>query len=167
MDRLALFYNKKSALVQLRSKKLTRKQDPGSFATYKNNDSSGGVMAMIEGIVNESKALETEAIQAEQDAQSAYEQFVQDSNKAVAERNTAIAEKEVTIGNTDGDKVSAEQSLKAVMDDLGSLNTIGKALHNSCDFTLANFEMRQGARDMEVEALRQSVAMLSGSSAGR
>merc|ERR1719421_1912057 len=71
LDRLAQFYNKKgAALVQLRSKK---KQEPGSFATYKNNDQSGGVMAMVEGIVNESKALEQEALQAEQDAQSAYE----------------------------------------------------------------------------------------------
>merc|ERR1719198_1583385 len=122
---------------------------------------------MIQGIVDESKALETEALQAEQDAQSAYEQFVQDSNKAVAERNKGVAEKEVSIGNTDGDLVTAQQSLKATMDDLGSLDTFAKTLHSSCDFTLGNFETRQQARDLEVEALRQSVAMLSGSSQGR
>merc|ERR1711966_376913 len=35
-------------------------------------------------------------------------------------------------------------------------------LHKSCDFTLNNFDIRQEARDQEVEALRQAKAILSG-----
>ena len=35
-------------------------------------------------------------------------------------------------------------------------------LHKSCDFTLKNFDIRQTARDQEVEALRQAKAILSG-----
>lgn len=41
------------------------------------------------------------------------------------------------------------------MDDLGFLDTFAKTLHSRFDFT-------QGARDIEVEALRQSVAKLTG-----
>ena len=35
-------------------------------------------------------------------------------------------------------------------------------LHKSCDFTIKNFDIRQSARDQEVEALRQAKAILSG-----
>jgi hypothetical protein len=35
-------------------------------------------------------------------------------------------------------------------------------LHKSCDFTVKNFDIRQEARDQEVEAIRQAKAILSG-----
>ena len=34
--------------------------------------------------------------------------------------------------------------------------------HGSCDFVLKNFEIRQTARDEEIEALKQAKAILSG-----
>ena len=34
-------------------------------------------------------------------------------------------------------------------------------LHKACDFTIKNFDIRQEARDQEVEALRQAKAILS------
>jgi len=36
------------------------------------------------------------------------------------------------------------------------------ALHQSCDFTMQNFEIRQAGRDQEVSALREAKAILSG-----
>ena len=38
----------------------------------------------------------------------------------------------------------------------------GSCFARSCDFTLKNFDIRQEARDQEVEALRQAKAILSG-----
>merc|ERR1719393_151282 len=35
-------------------------------------------------------------------------------------------------------------------------------LHSSCDFVMKNFEIRQTARDEEIEALKQAKALLSG-----
>ena len=49
-----------------------------------------------------------------------------------------------------------------VMHDLEFLTNTGKLTHWDCDFVLKNFEVRQQARDQGVEALQQSVAMLSG-----
>merc|ERR1719473_377767 len=94
LDRLKQFYDKK-ALLQLKAK-----QDPGSFSTYKKNEKSGGVIAMIQGIVDESVGLEREALQAEQDSQAAYEQFIQESNKGITTRQNGIADKEATRGAT-------------------------------------------------------------------
>ena len=35
-------------------------------------------------------------------------------------------------------------------------------LHSGCDFVLKNFDVRQQARDEEVDALKQSIMILSG-----
>jgi len=159
LDRLKVFYNK-AALLQ--SKSLLRKQDPGSFSTYKKSEKSGGVMAMIQGVIDDAKALEKEAIAAEQDAQTAYETFISDSNKSIAAKSKAIAEKIAEMGTQDENLVTAKGDMKGVMADLDSLNNLNKQTHWDCDFVLKNFDVRQEARDQEVEALRQSVAMLSG-----
>merc|ERR1719199_1589244 len=119
-------------------------------------------MAMIQGVIDDAKALENEAIAGEQNAQSAYETFVSDSNKSIAAASKAIAEKTAVMGTQDEALVTAKGDMKGVMADLESLNNINKQTHWDCDFVLKNFDVRQEARDQEVEALRQSVAMLSG-----
>jgi len=49
-----------------------------------------------------------------------------------------------------------------VLIELEQLSNYNGELHSSCDFVLKNFELRQTARDEEVEALRQAKAILSG-----
>merc|ERR1719261_875101 len=161
LDRLKAFYAAKAAAL-VQSKSLLRKQDPGSFQTYKKNEKSGGVMAMIQGVIDDAKALENEAIAAEQDAQTAYETFISDSNKSIAVKSKAIAEKTAEMGTQDEALVTAKGDMKGVMADLESLNNINKQTHWDCDFVTKNFETRQEARAQEIEALSQSVAMLSG-----
>jgi hypothetical protein len=39
-------------------------------------------------------------------------------------------------------------------------------LHKACDFILQNFDIRQEARDQEIEALAQAKAILSGADFG-
>jgi len=46
------------------------------------------------------------------------------------------------------------------------LSNYNAELHQSCDFVVKNFELRQTARDEEVEALRQAKAILSGANFG-
>merc|ERR1719313_2091469 len=71
------FYDK-AALVQ----KSAGKQEPAGpppppgFKSYSNNAQSGGVMGMIEQIIADAKAMETDALKAEEDMQIAYETFV-------------------------------------------------------------------------------------------
>merc|ERR1719473_921418 len=117
---------------------------------------------MIQGVIDDAKDLENEAVAAEQDAQAAYEQFISDSNKSIAAKSKAIAEKTAEMGTQDENLVTAKGDMKATMADLESLNNINKQTHWDCDFVLKNFDTRQEARDQEVEALSQSVAMLSG-----
>jgi len=46
--------------------------------------------------------------------------------------------------------------------ELEQLSNYKAELHQSCGFVVKNFEIRQTARDEEVEALRQAKAILSG-----
>merc|ERR1719265_1923569 len=59
---------------------------PGGFEEYKKNEASGGVMGMMQSIVDEAKDMEAEAIRDEEDAQKAYEDFVKESNTSIDEK---------------------------------------------------------------------------------
>merc|ERR1719395_373502 len=71
------FYDKKAktALVQ-QSQEPAGPPPPPGFKAYKKNSAAGGVMGMIQQIINDAKAMEAEAIKGEEDAQQAYETFV-------------------------------------------------------------------------------------------
>jgi len=135
---------------------------PEGFKSYNKNAGAGGVMGMIQTIISDAKRMESEATKGEQDAQAAYEDFVKDSNAAIAQRSRDIVNKTEDKAQAEQDKSAADGGLKATMSELEQLNSYNGELHKSCDFVVKNFEIRQTARDQEVEALRQAKAILSG-----
>merc|ERR1719240_724979 len=104
-------------------------------------------MGMIQQIINDAKAMEAETIRSEEDAQKAYEDFVNKSE---------------TKAKAEADLVEAKENKEAVMLELEQLANYKAELHSSCDFVMKNFEIRQTARDEEIEALKQAKAILSG-----
>merc|ERR1719329_895474 len=139
---------------------------PPGFKSYEKNASSGGVMGMIQNVINDAKAMEAEAIRAEEDSQKAYEDFVKDTNDSVEEKSKDITNKSSARSKAEGDKVESEAEHDAVMGELEQLMSASADLHKSCDYTLKNFELRQSTRDDEIEALKQSIAIFSGASFG-
>merc|ERR1719343_1616393 len=103
-----------------------------------------------------------EAIKAEDDAQKAYEAFVKDTNLSIESKSTDIANKSEDKAKAEGDLVEANDEKNAVERILEDLSTYEAELHQACDFVLKNFEIRQTARDEEIEALKQAKAILSG-----
>jgi len=160
------FYEK-AALVQ--KSQGSKKQPAGpppppGFKSYEKNAASGGVMGMMQGIINDAKAMEAEAIRGEEDSQKAYEDFVQETNLSIDAKTKDITNKSEMKARAESDKVEAETEKEAVMGELEQLMNENADLHKSCDFTLKNFELRQTARDDEIEALKQALAMFSGAS---
>merc|ERR1719253_886851 len=119
-------------------------------------------MGMLQQIINDAKSMEAETIRAEEDAQKAYEDFVKDTNSSVEEKNKDIVHKSKIKAKSEADLVQAKESKEAVLLELEQLGNYKAELHSSCDFILKNFEIRQSARDEEVEALKQAKAILSG-----
>merc|ERR1719305_1395149 len=135
---------------------------PPGFKKYEKSGGAGGVMGMIEQIIADAKTLEAEAIQAETDSQKAYESFVKDTNASIEEKNRDITNKTEEKAGAEADKTAAEEGKETAMNEAQQLSNENADLHKSCDFVVKNFDIRQAARDQEVEALRQAKAILSG-----
>jgi chromosome segregation ATPase len=135
---------------------------PAGFKPLKKNAQSGGVMSMIEQIIEDAKAMEAEALRAEKEALAAYATFVQETKASIDEKAKDIANKSGTKAKLEEELVETTQDRDEVVVELEDLANDNKELHTSCDYTLKNFDIRQKARDEEVEALKQAKAILSG-----
>merc|ERR1719428_1650968 len=117
---------------------------------------------MIQGIIDDAKAMETEAIRNEEAAQKDYEDFVKETNMNIEAKTKDMTNKIEEKGKTEAAKVQAETEMENTMLELEQLTNYNLELHKSCDFVMKNFEIRQTARDEEVEAIKQAKAILSG-----
>merc|ERR550525_1807743 len=114
---------------------------------------------MIQQIISDAKAMEAETIRSEEDAQKAYEDFVKETNNSIEAKSKDIINKSETKAKAETDLVEAKEGVLLELEQLSNYNA---ELQQSCNFVLKNFEVRQTARDEEVEALRQAKAILSG-----
>merc|ERR1719408_884943 len=82
LGKLQAFYKnaKGGALLQKSSQ-----EPPVKFNSYSKNAGASPVIGMIEQIIEDSKALESEAVAGESEAQASYEKFVKDSNDIIKE----------------------------------------------------------------------------------
>jgi hypothetical protein len=158
---LAGFYDKKKAAL-IQKQEPAGPPPPAGFDTYKKNAASGGVMGLIQQIIDDAKAMEAEALRNEADAQSAYENFVKETNASINAKSKDIVNKSEIKAKKETELVETKEAKEAVLLELEQLANYNTQLHQSCDFVLKNFELRQTARDEEVEALRQAKAILSG-----
>lgn len=149
--------SERSSLVQIRSH---------SAKDYKKNSGGSGAVSLIETIIEDSQKIEAEAIEGEQDAQSAYEQFVSETSANIKAKNSEIDGKMKEIADAKNDKAEEEANREAQIEELDQLFDSKVNLHKECDFFLANFEVRQTARSEEKEALGQVKAILSGADFG-
>lgn len=159
------FYEK-AALVQ----KSAGKQEPAGpppppgFKSYSNNAQSGGVMAMIQQIIDDAKAMETDAIKAEEQAQMSYEVFVTETNAAIEAATKESITAAENKAKAEAEKSETELARDGVVSEIEALIGENVDLHKSCDYTLKNFDLRQAARQSEMEALKQALSILSGAS---
>jgi chromosome segregation ATPase len=156
------FYGKKAAFLQSHKQEPAGPPPPPGFEEYKKNAASGGVMDMISQIISDAKAMEAEAIRSEEDAQKAYEDFVKETNASIEAKSKEIINKSSEKAKAEDELVETKEAKEAVMLELEQLSNYNAELHQSCDFVMKNFDVRQTARDEEIEALKQAKAILSG-----
>merc|ERR1719217_2006572 len=156
------FYEKKAKAALIQTEQPAGPPPPPGFEAYKKNAAAPGVMGMIQQIINDAKAMEAETIRSEEDAQKAYEDFVKDTNASIEAKSKDIVNKSESKAKAEEDLVDAQKAKEAVMLELEQLASYKAELHSSCDFVMKNFEIRQTARDEEIEALKQAKAILSG-----
>ena len=88
---------------------------PPGFSGYKQNAGAGGVLGMIQNVINDAKTMEKEAIQAEQDSQGAYESFVKNTNDEIAVAQKSMVNKQENKAKAEEEHTQANADLKATM----------------------------------------------------
>merc|ERR1719162_1742177 len=117
---------------------------------------------MMQQIIRDANKMEAEAVEAEKAKKSVYEDFVKETNNSIEAKTKDIINKKDAKAKAEDELVEAEKAKKSVLLELEQLSNYNAELHESCDFVMKNFDLRQAARDEEVEALRQAKAILSG-----
>merc|ERR1719191_1189562 len=135
---------------------------PVKFNAYKTNAGASPVIGMIEQIIEDSKALEKEAVEGETTAQASYEKFVAESNTAIKELSDLVGAKTKASATAKEDLEQGKSDLSGTVEELESLALTEEDLHGECDWVLKNFAARQKARLDEMEAIGQAKAILSG-----
>jgi len=166
LARLEEFYKEKEATL-LQSQEgaepgAAAPPPPAGFGEYKKNAGSGGVMMLIQNVIDEAATMEKDGLQAETDSQTGYEEFVKNSNDAIANANTAIATKTDEKAQEEGAKVQGEGDRAQALTDAENLANYNAELHSTCDFLMKNFDLRQNALQSEMDGLAQAKAVLSG-----
>jgi len=149
------------SFLEIRSHKLAHKQMP-SFGAYGKNEEGGGVVSLIAEIIREASSLEAEATVAEQGAQNDYQAFVAETSKSIAAANRSISAKTDEKADLEESIVAAKSDRTDATKKLMDLGKYESQLHTSCDYVLKNFEMRQTARQEEMDGLAQAKAILHG-----
>jgi len=152
------FYEK-AALAQVSA---DAAEEQPKFKKFEKNKKSGGVMGMMQEIIDESKALEDEATYDEEKAQKEYEQFTVDTNDSLEAMRKDKTDKSENKAKTEGEKVETETELAGIESNLEYLTMAVNDLHKQCDFTLENFDARQVGRAAEIGALREAMGIFSG-----
>lgn len=164
MDRLATYYDEQ-ALIQTSSSHVAGQTPPVAQMKYKPSLGAGGVLGLIEKLIYDAKEIMAESKKNESEAQAAYEELVEDSNDTVKALTKSVLSKTDAKVEAHKDLTQKNQDLKATTKDLGRLSKTDVDLHNECDYVLKNFNVRQQARDEEMESLRQAKLILNGAQA--
>merc|ERR1719316_789443 len=156
------FYEKMALMQRSRDGQPAGPPPPPGFKKYENNASSGGVMNMIQSIIDDAKAMEADAIKAEEESMTAYETFITDTNASIEDKQKEIVTKTEIHAREEQDKVMEEGNRDAAQTAWDQLRSENLDLHASCDYLLKNFDVRLERRDEEVQALKEGLATFSG-----
>jgi len=138
------------------------KQQPEGFSDYKKQGAATGIVMMIEQIIADTKELQAVTKHDEQNAKDEYTAFKERTTKSIEQKRDEITDVRAQKAKSSQDLTETGEELDGTTTDLENLNNNKNALNGECDFILKNFEVRQSARDEEVEALKQAKAILSG-----
>jgi hypothetical protein len=122
---------------------------------------SGGIVGMLEVILSDFARLESETQSAEDQAQSVYDKFMNESNQDIAVKDTEIKHKSNKKLDTDGAIADLTKDLQLTQEELGAALTYFDKLKADCLATGLSYEERVQKRQEEIESLQEAMKILS------
>merc|ERR1719213_1615329 len=129
---------------------------------YKKSEKSGGVMSMMDEMVNDLKSDVKDAEYDEKTAAKEYGELMADSQEKRAGDSKAIVDKTAAKAEAEGKLMETKEALAGAATDVKLVATTITDLHGSCDFIMQNYDMRKEARANEIDSLKNAKAVLSG-----
>jgi chromosome segregation ATPase len=150
-----------TVFAQMSMKRDAPPPPPETVEAYSKKD-AGGPTALIDKLKNDLEKEVQAAEMDEKEAQKDYEEFMADSVKKRATDSKSITEKDSQKADLEGDLEAAKAAKTTATNELMALEEYISQLHGSCDFLLANYDVRKEARASEIDALKKAKAVLSG-----
>lgn len=170
---LKKFYDAQAAASLMQKKILLQKKalakappPPPSFGDYRSSggDHSQDVMDMLDRIIRDAAKMEDESTRDETRAQKTYDAFMSESQSTIEVKTKEMIDVTDNKAKAEGDLIEAKEEKSMVMMNMEENEATKAKIDEACSFTLKNFELRQTARDQEIEALKQAKLILSGGS---
>merc|ERR1719491_319858 len=153
------------ALVQisLHEHVAARQAQPKTWEPYATKaHETGGVIAMINLLIEDLQKEMTEAESDEKNAQASYVTMMQESSAKRTADSNSLSGKVSTMADTEAELMSLKESKTAAGAELMAVSKYMASLHSECDWLLQYHEVRKNARDGEIDSLHQAKAVLSG-----
>merc|ERR1719313_3096524 len=128
----------------------------------KKGEESGGVLAMMDGLVDDIDKEVQEMEFEEKDAQEDYEKTMGDASAKRAEDSKAITDKEGAKAEAEASKGAHVDAKTALETELMETKQVLVDLHKDCDWLLLKYSERKEARTNEIDALKKAKDVLKG-----
>jgi len=136
---------------------------PAAIEAYsKKSEESGGVIALMDLLVKDLDKEMLEAEMTEKNAQEDYQNFMKDAAAKRAKDSKALADKEGTLADTKARLWEARDAKKASERSLMAVDQYISNVHAECDWLIKYFDMREEARNGEIEAMQKAKDILRG-----
>jgi len=123
-------------------------------------DSAGGVMAMLDVIASDFANLEADTVAAEAKAQETFDDFMVESKKTKATKSKKIEMDEADKAGAESKLQDDTKDLKGTQDELIAADRYYEKLVPQCIDQGQTFEERTAARESEISSLKQALKLL-------
>merc|ERR1719421_1411819 len=123
---------------------------------------SNSVVALVDMLVKELQTDMQEAEHEEKTAQRDYSKLMEESAEQRRNAQQAITERQGAKADSESQLEAQKTSQITTNDELATLKKYESELHASCDFLVANYDVRKAARTSESDSLKNAKAVLSG-----
>merc|ERR1719240_1340131 len=126
------------------------------------NAGSGGVLTMLENIMEDTQAMIEESVAGETESMKAYETYFKEQNDATNLRNQGIVERQTEIGKLEQFTMEEKAALSETINVQREVRQYNIDLYGveGCQFLLKNYEVRYIEREEEIMSLKEAEAIL-------
>lgn len=124
------------------------------------------VLVKLAYIIKEAKLEIKELSDSETSEQADYEAYVKDTSASLADKAKLISKYEMQLAEAESKKSETDEAILANDAELDKLNALLRAHHASCDFLLEYFDIRQKARQEEINGILDAKGILAGAKFG-